>query len=179
MKNILRNNLWMMIVAWCLMLNNYSLLSIVVGALASLYLSINVRFKNYWRVLAIYLICFSFSLILANLTVFHLFKLSTLFLGIVSLNVALLNERLKKERMANLFPSFIAMFVSLIICLFIAILLPANMTLANAKANLYALIILIFIPYTSEVLISLLVKEYNMKRFLDKVKTSNSSKMYN
>lgn len=179
MKNVVRNDLWMVIIAWCLLLNNYSLLGMVTGILASLYLSINTRYKNYWRILAVTLVSFSLSFLLARLTVIHLFSYFTFFCGIISFNVAMLNERLHKERLATLYPIFVVMFICLIIFMLVAFIIPTNLVLANAKANLFGLIILVFIPYTSEILISLIVKEYNIKKFLDKQKSLHNPKMYN
>lgn len=175
MKKVIRNDLWMVIIAWCLLLNNYSILSLVVGTLASLYVYSNIMYKNYWRITAVFLVVFSLSELLANLIIIHLFDYFTFFCVITSLNVALLNERLFKERLATLYPIFLVMFISLIIFMLVASLLPANKVLANAKADLYGLIVLIFIPYTSEILVSLLIKEFRIKKLIDKHKSSKSS----
>lgn len=179
MKKVVRNDLWMVIVAWCFLLNNYSVCGMLTGVLASIYLSLNIRHKNYWRVLAITLICFSCSYLLASNIIIHLFYYFPFFCGIISINVALLYERLYKERLATLYPIFIVMFISLIIFMLSAFIIPANQVLANAKANLLGIIILIFIPYTSELLVTLLRKEMNVKKFLSKHKTINNTKMYN
>lgn len=179
MKKVVRNNLWMMIIAWCFFLNNNSALGMLSGGLASVYLFVNIRYKKYWRIIAVFLVCFSLSTLFGSLLYVSFFNYFTFFCGITSLNVALLNERLHKERLATLYPVFFVMFVCLIIFLLTALILPANNLLANAKANLYGLIVLIFIPYTSELLVSLIEKEYAMRRLLNKQKNRNTSKMYN
>ena len=179
MKKVVRNDLWMVIIAWCLLLNNYSVLGMITGILASLYLSLNIRNKNYWRILSITILCFTTSYFLASQIIIHLFRYFPFFCGIISFNVALLNERLYKERLAGLYPIFIVMFISLIIFMFVAFIVPASQLLPNAKTDILGLIILIFIPYTSEILISLLNKEFNRRKFLAKHKAVNNPKMYN
>lgn len=178
MKKIVRNDLWMVIVAWCLVLDGYTILGLITSALASVYLFFSTRYKNYWRILAISLICFSLSFLFAKLTIIHLFSYFTFFCILISINVALLNERLYKERLKPLYKIFTVMFISLIAFMLVAAIMPNRYMFASYKANLYGLIILIFIPYTSEILISLIVKEFNMKRFLDEHK-HETPKMYN
>lgn len=177
MKNIIRNDLWMVIVAWCLLLNNYSILGMGVGVLATIYTAYCTKHKNYWRVLAISLVFFSLNVIFARLTVIYNFNYFTFFSGIISLNVAFLNERLYRERLRALYPIFLIMFVCLIINMLIAIIIPANLVLAKAKADLFGLIIIVFIPYTSIMLISLIVKEYRMKEFLEQQRAIRKTKM--
>lgn len=178
MKNILRNDLWMMIVAWCFLLNNYSILAIIVSVLASFYLSLIIANKNYWRILSICLICFASMYLLSLVTVIHTFKLFSLFAITLSINVALLNERLYKERLYNIYHTFVIMMILFVFFGFVALLLPYNYVLAKSKESLYALVIMIFIPYTSEVLIAFIRKEYDKKRLLDKVR-AKTPKMYN
>lgn len=177
MKNITRNDLWMMIVAWCLLLDGYSILGMVVGILATIYVIISTKRKNYLRIIGVSVVCFSLCFILARLTVFHSFNNFAFFSAIISLNVAFLNERLYRERLRNLYLIFVIMFACLIIFMLVALIIPANLVLANAKANMFGLIILVFIPYTSIVLISLIIKEYNMKCFLEQQRAIKKAKM--
>lgn len=178
MNNVLRNDLWMMIVSWCLLLNNYSILAVVVSVLASLYLCLIVNNKNYWRILSISLICFATMYLLAMVTIIHTFKLFSLFAVTLSINVGLLNERLYKERLINVYHVFVIMMILFLFFGLVALLLPYNYVLAKSKESLYALVIMIFIPYTFEVLVAFIRKEYDKKRLLDKIK-AKSSKMYN
>lgn len=174
MKNIVRNNLWMIIVSWCLLLNGYPVWGLIVGVLASIYLIVNIKYPKTLRILSVSLLCFSFSYLLGNVSDVGNLNYFNYFAMVISVNVGLLNERIYKERLATLYPIFIVIFTTLIIFLVTALLLPYNSILVNAKTNMYSLIILIFIPYASEILVSLLVKEYNKKRLLDKLKVHKS-----
>lgn len=178
MKNVLRNDLWMMIVSWCLILNNYSILAIVVAILASCYLSMIITNKNYWRILSIVLICFASCYLLSLATIIHTFKYFSLFAIALSVNVALLNERLYKERLYNVHHTFIIMMILFLFFGVVALVLPYQYVLANSKESLYALLIMIFIPYTSEILAAFIRKEYDKKRLLDKIK-AKTPRMYN
>ena len=178
MKNILRNNLWMIAVGWCLVLNNYSILAIVVTVLASFYLSFTIANKNYWRMLSVFLIFFVTCLFFSYATSLHHFKYFWLFTLTLSINIALFNERLISERLRIVYRVFICIFISFAFFLLIALLLPYKYVLLNSKESLFALISLIFIPFTSTMLIALISKEYSKKRLLDKINTKKG-KMYN
>lgn len=173
MQNILRNNLWMIMVAWCLLLNGYSILSIITVILASVYLmafNSNMKLK---RMVLVGIINFILFYALGSITVSYKFNYFNLFAMVISINVSLLNERLNREKLHRVYKAFIASFTSLIIFLIASLIITNNFLITSVKTSIYALIVLIFIPYTSEMLISLIKKEYNKKRFLDKLKTNN------
>lgn len=178
MKNVLRNDLWMMIVAWCFILNNYSILAIIVCVLASCYLFLIIVNKNYWRIFSVFIICFALCYFLSIATIIHNIKLFSLFIIALCINVALLNERLYKERLYNIYQTFVIMIILFLFFGLVALVLPYNYVLAKSKESLYAIVIMIFIPYTSEVLIAFIRKEYDKKRLLDKIK-DKTPRMYN
>lgn len=175
MKNITRNDLWMMIVAWCLILNGYSILSIIVGIFASIYLIKNIKNKNILRILSLATTTFLVNTLLAFICNAHSFIYFPLFNIFVSINVALLNERLYKERLKALYPILLVMIISLTVFVCLTILLPSKYYLISVKANILSLTILIFIPYTSIMMISVIKKEFNLKRFIDKYLKKNIS----
>lgn len=178
MKKVIRNDLWLMIIAWCLLLNGYSILGILISVVASIYLVNNTKYIKRIRLLSM-----SFAFILINSILFYLtaayaFEYFPFFCLSVSLNVALLNERLYKERLSSIEPIAIIMVLSLIIFMSITAILPNSIIFYTAKNNMYSLIVLIFIPYTSEIIISMLIKLRNRRKWLDKLKKVETSKVY-
>ena len=169
----------MMIVAWCLVLNGYSPLGIITCLLASIYLLFTIEYRNYFRLFVTYVLTFLSCYFIAKLTIIQMYDYFPFFLVVMSFNAALLNERLKKERLSALCPLFMIVFVSFIFFAGFAYILPSSYVYTFPKENIYGLLLLIFIPYAFEILITIVIKEYRMKKFIASHKTTNSSKLYN
>lgn len=175
MKKVLRNDLGLMMIAWCLFLNGYSLLGVSAALIASIYCIVYISNKNGWRILALSLITFALSYYVLKNCYLFLFDFSTFFVASVTLNVCLLNERLCKERLSTLYISFIICFVCFFIFSLIALIVPVNNFIPFLKSDMYSLIMLVFIPYTSEMMIHLFYKEIRRQRFLNKLKEKTTS----
>lgn len=178
MKKVTRNDLWMMIIAWCLLLNGYSILGIIVCFVSSIYLIANIKIINKLRVFTSFLAFTLLNGFLSYLTTAYLFNFFPFFCVLVSINLALLNERLKKERLLTLEIIFAFMIISLIVFMFTTYLLPNSVIFEAARQNMYSLIVLIFIPYTSEILVSLIIKIRNKYKFVNKQKSVVHNKIY-
>ena len=173
MKKVLRNNLWLMMIAWSMFLNGYSLLGGLISITASLILFMNIKSLKIGRILLIaggYLLLGVVFTIFSSVNSFNNFPF---FCSVVSINAALFNEKLYKERINTLMHLAIVMLLCFIIFIFVAMLLPSCIIFETARINMFYLITLIFIPYTSEVLLAFIIKNSRRNKKVIKIKESS------
>lgn len=178
MKYVLRNNLWMMIVAWCLMIKGYSFWGIVVALLSSIYLLPSIKRFNVLRCLIVFLGFMIYCYLLASVTVSSYYHNFTLFLLFNCLNVAITSEELQKERLSNLYNIFVFGLCSFVVFFLVTLFLPKYLITEIARINTLSLIMIIFMPYTSSMLINVIKKEYDKKRLLEKLERKTKDKMF-
>lgn len=148
MKRLLIYNYWLIIVSWCLFLNDLTLLAMLMtlGACAML-VKIN-REVNYWRICFVSIVTYttiSFFLSMSNIPYF--FEKLYLFLAVISLDLALTNERLYLFKSKYLKPFLVFMLVGVSVLSIIVIILPSSLYTLFTKDSLYIMIGLIFLPY--------------------------------
>ena len=149
MKKIVRNNLYLVASAWCLILNDYPVISLVVLALLISYMVCELEKKNIWRVISISIVSFILSYLLARITILNYIDNFMLFCLLNSINIGLLFEAICKCNRKALYVDLAITMLAFVLFIFIATILPSKFAMGGSRANLYGLILLIFIPYSS------------------------------
>lgn len=155
-------------------LNGYSLIGGIISITASIILYISCKSIRIGRILLIASGYLLFNLVFTLFSTVDSFNNFPFFCSVISINIALFNERLYKERTTKLGKLSIIMLLCFIIFMFITLILPNNIVFEVARINMFYLIMLIFIPYTSEVLIAYINKENKSKyKVVKTIKESN------
>lgn len=148
MKRLLIYNYWLMIVAWCMFLNNNTLMAILLGLGACTVLVFIKRRINYWRMSFLSVISYVIiSLILSITNIPYFFRKLYIFLAVICLNCALTSERLYLFKSKYLKPFLVAMLFCVAVLSIIAIILPNSLYTIFTKSSLLIMIGLIFLPY--------------------------------
>lgn len=148
MKKILIVNYYLVMIAWCLFLNDYDLLGILFVAGSSLMLYALKTKINYWRFLSIclltYVIANSF-LIDSSIPIY--FPRLSYFLFVLSINNSLSCEYLSKLNKTSLSNILAVIIIGIMSSLVLVKLLPDSLYTIFTKDNLILMISFIFLPY--------------------------------
>lgn len=160
MRKKLIYNYWLIIIAWCMFLNDLTLLAIICGLLACGMLVYINRRVNYWRMaFATILSYVAISLFLLRFNISYFFPRIHIFLAVISLDLSLTNERLYLFKSKYLKPFLAIMLISLSVLSIIVLVLPNDLYTLFTKPSLYAMICLIFLPYLVPMSICICRKE--------------------
>lgn len=176
MKKILIYNYWLMIVAWCMFLNDYILLAILLGLIGCVLLLIINRKIDYWRMSFMSVISYVIiSFILLNSSVSYFFPKLYMFLAIISLDSAFTFERLYLYKVKYLLPFLMVMVISATVLSIIALILPSSLYTIFTKTNLLLMINFIYSPFLIP-LVGLVaykkIRNHTMKGILQKKEAS-------
>ncbi len=163
MKNSLLVNYWLVILSWCLFLNDYIVLSLLVMLGSIVYIICILSHINLWRcgfVLSANILWFLFLGRVSSIGSF--FPEISLFGFFFAVNNALFTELVNSSRARDIYPSYlilacVAVFVSLI-----ALFVPEYDYSLFTKMNLYLLITYIFSSYLFENTVVLVYKELHI-----------------
>ena len=148
MKRILIYDYWMMIVAWCMFLNGWSLFGIAFGSLTGTILLLVKSEADPWRIAAVSLLMYCPILIMLNISkIPFFFGGSHLFLAAVCFNTAALNEHLYRFRVRYIISILAVMFTGMSVLTVLIAVLPSQLYTLFGKANLYLMDAFIFLPY--------------------------------
>lgn len=159
MKMKLICNYWLMIIAWCMFLNDFTLLATVLVIGACVMLIVMRRRINYWRFgfVSIVIYCvICFVLYKRNIPLY--FPNIYLFLAAVSLNASLTFERINLFKSRSLRPILTIMFIMFSVLSLISVILPNDLYTLFTKTSLIVMICLIFLPYFVPLIICLVYK---------------------
>lgn len=176
MKKLLIYNYWLIIVSWCMFLNDLTLLAIVLGLGANIMLLLFARRINYWRMGFLSLISYitiSFFLPRSNVTYF--FPKLYIFAAIICLNLAFTAERLYLFKSKCLKPILVTMLLCVSVLSIIVLVLPNSLYTMFTKNSLFVMISLIILPYLIPLVGIIVYKDirnHNVKYVLRKRKTS-------
>lgn len=147
MKTLIKNY-WMIIIAWCLLLNGLGSLGIVLALLACVYALIVKSEVNYWRVTAICMMQYSVSLmLLLPSSIPYYFPKLHIFLTVICLNASISNEYLFSLK-KNQFVRFILVTIlSMFVLSLLIVILPDELYTLFTKRNLFLMEAYIFLPY--------------------------------
>lgn len=148
MKRKLIYNYWLIIVSWCMFLNGYTWLSVLLVLLACFMLVAIKRRLNYWRmsftsVLSYVLISF----ILSRTNIIYFFPKLYFFTAVICLDLALTLERTYLFKAKYLTPFVTIMAISISVLSLIVIFLPEELYSLFSKSSLITMIYVIFLPY--------------------------------
>lgn len=147
MKRLLIYNYWLLIISWCLFLNDLTSLAIVLclGGCVIL-MKINRRI-NYWRMAFLSIISYvtiSFFLSMSNIPYF--FPKLYIFLAVTCLDLAFTFERMYLFKSKYLRPFLVFMLLGISVLSLITILLPSSLYTLFTKDSLFIMIGLMFLP---------------------------------
>lgn len=160
MKRKLIYNYWLIIVAWCLFLNNLALVAIIVSILTSLMLVFSRGKINYWRMCFVSVLSYgiiSILLSLSNIIIF--FPKLYVFIASICFNLSITNESLYLFKSKCLKPVLIVMIVGFTIISIVGFILPDGLYTVFTKINLYLMISFIFLPYLIPLVYCVVYKE--------------------
>lgn len=172
MKRSLIYNYWLIIISWCLFLNDLALLAMLVTIAACVMLIRINRRINYWRVCFVAIVSYvTISFFLSTSNIPYFFSKLYLFLATISLDLALTNERLYLFKSKYIKPFLVAMLMSLSVLSIIAFVLPGDLYTLFTKTSLYIMIFIIFLPHLATVSLCLANKYIK-----DKIKNTKNTK---
>ena len=148
MKRLLIYDYWMMIFAWCMYLNGWSLFGTAAGILASAVLLMVKSEADPWRIAAVGALMYCPILIVLNTSkIPFFFSGSHLFLAAVCFNTAVVNEYLYLFRVRYIMTIMVVMFTGMSVLTILIAVLPSELYTLFGKANLYLMDVFIFLPY--------------------------------
>lgn len=176
MRKKLIYNYWLITIAWCMFLNDYTVLAILCG-IGGCFMLIRINRRiNYWRAAFLSVLSYSMiSLFLTRSNIAYFFPNIIIFLAVISLDLSLTNERLYLFKSKYLKPFLAIMLIGLSVLSIIVIILPNELYTMFTKSSLYVMISLIFLPYVIPLISCLLFKKIwnqNMKESFKKKETS-------
>lgn len=178
MKTI-RNNLWLMIIAWTMVIETKMTLGIIIGVIASIYLFYNNKSINYRSTVILIMLLFSVNTSLLISTFLKPSFLLLIFALIISINISLIYQYSTKIRLKSLYIIMTIMIISYLLMFISIYIFPFTIMNISAKINAIYLLSVVFIPYSFIILIMLIQKEYRLKKLQSYYKTLENKSMYN
>lgn len=171
MNKVFIINCWLTIIAWCFFLNSFGKIAIAIMAFACfLQIKLGKGFKIK-KIIISSLIAFSVLLtIIARTTVIYYFSDIASLMFVMCLDTCICNEYLSLIDDSLLHYSLIIIITSVIFISVIISLLPDSFYSIFTKANLYLLVLFIFLPDSFILINDLLIKHF---------KISNIRKLHN
>lgn len=164
MRRKLIYNYWLIIISWCMFLNDNILLA-VIACLGAIALLLSNRKKiNYWRMCFLSILSYTtISFILSRSSIPYFFPKLYYFLAFICLDMALTNEHLYLFKSKYLRPFVIMLIISLVVLSIMVIVLPNDLYTLFTKKNLFMMVNLIFLPYLASIVVCIIYKA-NKKR---------------
>ncbi len=164
MKNNVILNYILVGFAWNLYLNDAVLFSAVMLCISIGLMLYKIRKYNVLRIACVFVASLICLIGLYSLTTLNLYyRMFEEFAVLVSLNISLSNEMIKKTSDSL---SLVHSVFSLVMLMFfmVSVILPDEWYTIFTKTNIYALITFIFIPYEACLTLSIFTKEYRLNK---------------
>ena len=146
-------NYWLMILAWCLFISGYNLLSLIMIIVASLILLSTRKAINLWRWGCKCFMCYFLLLLMLNKSnISYYFPSFNIFILLVLGNCFLTKEYLYLFKSKLLYPYLLFMIFGMAVLSIIVVILPDVLYTLFTKKSLYIMISLIFLPYIIPIL---------------------------
>lgn len=178
MKTV-RNNLWMMIIAWTLIIEGKEILGVVVALLASIYLFFNKKSINIRNMSLLVLLLFPITVLFLKMTYLKISFLSIIFILIQSIDVSLIYQYELKIKLKSLSLIFSFLLVSYVLMFIVICILPGTIMNINSKVMAISLISTVFMPYSLIILTMLVKKEYLLRKRRNYLRTLKNRSMFN
>ncbi|MCI7731595.1 MAG: hypothetical protein MSH53_00605 [Solobacterium sp.] len=177
MKTI-RNNLWMVMVAWCLIIEGKDIFAFMVIVSALIYLYFSYRSVKVLETVVLSCLFISVGLPIMNLTSAGISFSSVIFEIFASINVSLCYEYLSKIRLKPMYSLFIIVFALELIMAAIFVIMPITLMNLTAKFKAVMMVNVIFMPYTLILLIRLIQREYRIRTLRTNLETLKKRSMF-
>ena len=154
MKKTLIGNLWLMIVAWCMYLNGFALIAMLIGISGTLILMIRCE-ADHKRCIILFVILY--GLVLSELhtgTIPYFFPDLYMFMAIVIINAAATNEYYYAIRNKSVLPMLSVILVACAVLSLVIFIVPDADYSLFKKSNLFLMESFIFLPYLLPMLYS-------------------------
>lgn len=160
MRRRLIYNYWLIIVAWCLFINDLSVLAILFSLTASTAMLL-IRHKiNFWRMSFVCILSYVVvSFILSYTNISYYFDKLYYFVATICLNLALTNERSYLLKSKYLITLANVMAACIFVLSTIVIILPDSLYTLFTKGSLYMMICTIFLPYLIPIVVCLVYRK--------------------
>ena len=169
MKMILILNLWLMMISWCLFLNGYVLVSILVSCVCTAYLLKNLGEVDYRRSA---LTCIIFHIIMAGLyfrsNIPYYFPGFNSFMICMVINAAICGEYPYHLKRKAFLPILSTVFFAFLGFIFLVIFVPGSDYTIFTKGSLFLMVGFIFLPYLIPMALAYLVKSIQYAESLEK-----------
>ena len=175
-------NYWLIGIAWCMFLNDLTLLAVILGLLGMCVLLSIDRGINYWRMSFMSVISYVIiSFILSYTNIYYYFENIYIFLAVICLDLSFTFERLYLLKSKCLKPFLAILAFSLSVLSLIALVLPNSLYTLFTKKSLYVMINIIFLPYLVPLVLCYCYKKIRRKSraeriFLELVKNEHKVK---
>lgn len=156
MKKVIRNDLWLIMLSYALLLNGYGVISAMLIVLADVYLFLNEGEINPLKML-LGLLVSGVLFILVYYTELNLaYPLLPFYVVFMGFNAVLTYELLSKVNYSFTFLIALAIIITFIFMMFLAIIMPEKYYGVSGKINLYLIIVLLYIPFLATYLIRIM-----------------------
>ena len=167
MKKTLIRNYWLVILGWCALLNDYSVLGTLLLMAGDVLLFFNIKKLNLYKVVALSLLSYGVILFcLFNTSIPYFFEDLHVFMFGICLNAALVNEKLYAYKYKTLLPIMSVMLICVLILSLIIIFVPDSLYSLFTKHNLFLMECFIVIPYNLPLtlcVVKKIIKQYRVK----------------
>ena len=169
MKKILILNLWLMMISWCLFLNGYVLVSILVSCASTACLLMNLGEVDHKRCAVT---CVVFHIIMAGLyyrnNIPYFFPGFNQFMIFMVINAAICGEYPYHMKRKAFLPILSAAFIAFLSFIFLIIIIPGSDYTIFTKGNLFLMVCFIFLPYLIPMILAYLAKSIQYAESLEK-----------
>ena len=148
MKKVLIRNYWLMMISWCLFLNNKETLAIIIAMMACVYLLLVKSEVNYLSIILIGLLMFvaNCSILFISYIPYYFPKLHLL-LMVVCFNTAIAYQHLNMYKNKFILPILSLISIGMFILSGLIVILPDYLYTIFSKRNLFIMEAFIFLPY--------------------------------
>ena len=181
MKTI-RNNLWMMMIAWIMVAEKREILGLVIAILASICIIPNLKKPNkicLGKASVLVLLLFSVNMALLNMTYLKTSLPLVIFVFVECIDFVQLYQYQAKTKLKYLYIILTFSVISYLVMFGIIYFIPSIILDIHSKISSFSLITVVFIPYSSMLLYQIIKKEYRIKKTREYLKTLKNKSMFN
>ena len=164
MKMLVIGNYWLVILAWCLFLNDYVFLSEVVLILGCLVLLLRKRRHNYPRIIICTLATYIMLKTILSLTgIPYFFPQMSIYLFLVSIHCWMMYEYFGKLNDHFILPVIVIIIFNLLFTVSLIAIIPSEFYSLIGKINLLIITAFIFLPYLSPLMMCFVSRKHRRK----------------
>lgn len=164
MKTLLRNDLWLMMIAYSLFLYGFEVIGLITCIVGIIYEIVFSKNVNFWRVVSISIIYTLLEYILVYFSnISTIYSLIYPFLILMNIDLALSLELLTKVNKGFLELLDVLVFGFILITVLLIAIMPDTPLIPYIKNDMYIYTVIIFVPTFININVSLLSKAHLRK----------------